>query len=256
VLSLAEILLSGGWAMPYDYSEFTQDAQPHLPVPLMYVPTVPPLLEDEGVSEAPSSSSAAATEPPGTLHHMWSAVLGCAFWVMETDAQAKTQRAQGRTAYSRREVTLLQALQEQRPDTFPETLRTLHTYRDVFEATLEEPESATATTTRRRAAPLTAGDVRAAVRTAMGHGLRVWHEGDVWRFEDKKRALPARMRERLLASGEQQTILESCYVLGPILPPCEMCGELRVWLDRDAATWRCWACVPPLLRTPTAEEAA
>jgi hypothetical protein len=36
--------------------------------------------------------------------------------------------------------------------------------------------------------------------------------------------------------------------LGPILPPCAACGELRHWHDHDADTWQCWTCTPPVFR--------
>jgi hypothetical protein len=227
-------------------------------VPLMYVPSVSLRPAMESTPPSPPVSPPVTGDPPGTVRHMWSTILGCEFWIMETDAQAKAQRAQGRAAYSQREVGLLQTLREHRPDTFPETLKTLHTYRDVFEATLEIPED-TPAVARTRAAPLTASDVRVAVRTAMGQGLRVWREGETWHLEDTGKVLPARVRERLNTSESQQIILEACYSLGPILPPCGICGGLRLWLDRDADTWRCWACVPPPLRTAvtaSAEEVA
>ena len=33
--------------------------------------------------------------------------------------------------------------------------------------------------------------------------------------------------------------------LGPILPPCAMCGELRYWHDHAPDSWHCWTCTPP-----------
>jgi hypothetical protein len=36
--------------------------------------------------------------------------------------------------------------------------------------------------------------------------------------------------------------------LGPVLPPCVVCGELRHWHDHETDTWQCWMCTPPMLR--------
>jgi hypothetical protein len=36
--------------------------------------------------------------------------------------------------------------------------------------------------------------------------------------------------------------------LGPVLPPCVACGELRYWHDHDADIWKCWRCAPPVPR--------
>ena len=33
--------------------------------------------------------------------------------------------------------------------------------------------------------------------------------------------------------------------LGPILPPCAACGELRHWHDRTKGHYVCWTCTPP-----------
>jgi hypothetical protein len=33
--------------------------------------------------------------------------------------------------------------------------------------------------------------------------------------------------------------------LGPILPPCVTCGELRHWHEHTTDTWHCWTCTPP-----------
>ncbi|SRR6267378_4257822 len=41
--------------------------------------------------------------------------------------------------------------------------------------------------------------------------------------------------------------------LGPILPPCAACGELRHWHNHATETWQCWACTPPALRKRNAE---
>jgi hypothetical protein len=36
--------------------------------------------------------------------------------------------------------------------------------------------------------------------------------------------------------------------LGPVLPPCAACGELRHWHDHATKTWLCWTCTPPVFR--------
>ena len=82
----------------------------------------------------------APDDPPGTVFHKWSTVLGQEFWILETDAQASAHRAQGHTAYSVREVKILQALREHNPEAFPEKLQALDTLREVFAATLDAPE--------------------------------------------------------------------------------------------------------------------
>lgn len=33
--------------------------------------------------------------------------------------------------------------------------------------------------------------------------------------------------------------------LGPILPPCATCGELRHWHNHQTGTYDCWTCTPP-----------
>lgn len=92
-------------------------------------------------------------------------------------------------------------------------------------------------------------EFRVAIRTVMGSGLRVKRAGETYRVEDPQHALAPSIAQALSAHAQSQDILGECYVLGPILPPCGICGELRAWLDRDADTWRCWACVPPRLQT-------
>ena len=49
---------------------------------------------------------------------MWSTVLNCEFWIMETDVQAQAQRDAGYVASSVREVWVLQGLKAAHPDTF------------------------------------------------------------------------------------------------------------------------------------------
>jgi hypothetical protein len=43
--------------------------------------------------------------------------------------------------------------------------------------------------------------------------------------------------------------------LGPILPPCALCGELRRWHDPQTGDWPCWTCTPPATRRAYATEA-
>jgi hypothetical protein len=40
--------------------------------------------------------------------------------------------------------------------------------------------------------------------------------------------------------------------LGPILPACPACGDLRYWHAQAVDVWQCWTCVPPTLRTAVA----
>jgi len=42
--------------------------------------------------------------------------------------------------------------------------------------------------------------------------------------------------------------------LGPILPPCAICGELRRWHDQKTGDWPCWTCTPPAIRRAYAPE--
>jgi ribosomal protein L37AE/L43A len=44
--------------------------------------------------------------------------------------------------------------------------------------------------------------------------------------------------------------------LGPILPACPACGEMRYWHNHATDVWECWTCVPPRLRSYAGGQAA
>ena len=71
---------------------------------------------------------------------MFSQVLGCEFWVMQTDAQAHAQRQLGRAAYSVREVHLLQQMKRRDPEGYDDKLRAIHLCHDLFDATMTQVE--------------------------------------------------------------------------------------------------------------------
>jgi hypothetical protein len=77
---------------------------------------------------------------PGLLYHMYSTVLDCEFWIMETDAQAQEQRLVGRTAYSEREVWLLREMKQRPPEGYEEKLRAISQCQAVFAATIDRVE--------------------------------------------------------------------------------------------------------------------
>lgn len=100
---------------------------------------------------------------------------------------------------------------------------------------------------------LTRQELRDAVREAMGKGLKLQKRETRWRVTDARDSLSAEVVRALGARKDTQDLLEACSMLGPILPPCRACGDLRMWFDRETEQWRCWACVPPMLRTSRKE---
>jgi hypothetical protein len=119
-------------------------------------------------------------------------------------------------------------------------------------STAPVPASAPPVSMRERAdTPSSVRDWRIVIRTAMAAGVRVRRDGDRFTLDGPQGALASSLRRALTSYAQCQEILESCYVLGPILPGCGVCGELRMWLDRDMDEWRCWTCIPPRLRTVT-----
>jgi hypothetical protein len=105
-----------------------------------------PALLEELAAHKPALLTMLQAPPSASemLEHMYSAVLGCEFWVVQTDAEAQRQRHLGRAAYSTREVKLLQAMKRRDPEGYDDKLRAIHLCHDLFAATLLQVERSSA----------------------------------------------------------------------------------------------------------------
>jgi hypothetical protein len=103
-----------------------------------------------------------------------------------------------------------------------------------------------------------------------GQGQVVCQPDELWRLRDLQARGPAAFPAKLRAIHQAKTLFGVTVThdtptitgrvtrkrsvkprdsrLGPILPPCATCGDLRYWHDHDADTWRCWTCTPPAPR--------
>jgi hypothetical protein len=107
--------------------------------------------------------------------------------------------------------------------------------------------------------------------TLAAQGQIAYQPDEVWRLWDLKARDPQTFAVKLRAIHQAKTIFEATVThdappaigstagrvarerpvkprdprLGPILPPCATCGDLRYWHDHDADSWHCWTCTPP-----------
>jgi hypothetical protein len=119
---------------------------------------------------------------------------------------------------------------------------------------------------------VTPTDAHAVALAAQGQG--VYQPDEIWLLRDLKARDPHTFPAKLRAIHQVKTIFGATVThevpittarparraalerpvkprdprLGPILPPCATCGELRYWHDHETETWQCWTCIPPVPR--------
>jgi hypothetical protein len=105
----------------------------------------------------------------------------------------------------------------------------------------------------------------------MAQGQVAYQPDEIWQLRDLKASDPQAFPEKLKAIHQAKSIFDATVThedpppagrtarrsprersakprdprLGPILPPCATCGELRYWHEHETDRWRCWTCTPP-----------